>query len=273
MRDMAGQLRVAVAGLGAIGFKVAATLARGVPGLTLSAVSASDLDRAARRVAVFQAPLAVIPVEALASQADVVVECLPPAIFGKVAAPVLEQGGTLVAASAGALLDHDHLIDLARRTGGRIVLVSGAIVGLDGLRAAAEAGLEEVRLVTRKPPSSFGETIEIEGRRIGTATITHPLCLFKGSARQAIRLFPVNVNVAAALSLAGLGADETVVELWADPDADRNRHQISVRSTSNAFTAEVVNLPDPNNPKSSSITAHSIIAALRRLVDPMTVGS
>lgn len=270
---MSGRIPVAVAGLGAVGFKVVAALEHGIPGLVLTAVSARDLDRARERVGHFRAPPAVVPVEALARHADIVVECLPPAIFQAVATPVLNRGGTLVPASIGALLAHDELIRLASRRGGRIIVPSGAVVGLDGLRAAAEAGLEEVRLVTHKPPSSFGGTVVTEGRTIETAAIDQPLCLFRGSAREAIRLFPVNVNVAAALSLAGVGPDKTQVEVWADPDTDRNRHAIFVRSRSNAFTAEVVNIPDPDNPKSSGITGYSIVAALRRIVGPMAVGS
>lgn len=268
---MAGEQRVAVAGLGSVGGKVAAALDAGLPGLVLAAVSARSLDRA--RAAGYRSRPAVLPLDGLAAHADVVVECLPPALFAVVARPILEKGGILVAASAGALLAHEELIDLARRRGGRIVLPSGAIAGLDGLLAAAEAGLEEVRLLTRKPPAGFGEAVEVEGRRVATASIAEPLRLFSGSAREAIARFPVNVNVAATLSLAGLGPDRTRVEVWADPAATRNRHEITVRSAASVFTAEVTNLPDPANPKSSAITGHAIVAALRRLSATLVVGT
>ena len=270
---MAADWRIAVAGLGSVGGKVAAALDTGLPGFTLTAVSARDLGRASERVAGFRSAPAVVPLDEIAEQAEIVVECLPPDVFEAVARPILDKGGTLVAASAGALLRHHDLIDLARRRGGRIVVPSGAIAGLDGLRAGVEAGLEDVLLVTRKPPASFGDTVSVDGESLATASIREPVRLFAGSARDAVVRFPVNVNVAAALSLAGLGPDRTRVEVWADPGLDRNRHEISVRSATSAFTATVVNLPDPDNPRSSGITGHSIVAALRRMTDPLVVGS
>jgi aspartate dehydrogenase len=265
-------MRVAVAGLGAVGFKVATALDRGIPGLQLVAVSAADEERATARMAGFRHPPEVVPVGRLAATAEIVVECLPPSLFPDVAGPVLARGGTLVAASVGALISHEDLVTEAERAGGRIIVPSGAVVGLDGLRACAEAGLDEVRLVTRKPPTSFGSEVFHDGI-VATGSTHEPLLLFSGSARDAIRLFPINVNVAAAVSLAGVGADRTVVEVWADPTVSRNHHRLEVRGAASEFAASVVNLPDPDNPKSSAITGYSIVAALRRLTSPLVVGS
>lgn len=267
-------LRVAVAGLGSVGLKVAAALDRGVPGLVLAAVSVREPASAQARLARLQRMPALVPLARLADAADVVVECLPPALFLEAARPVLERGGILVPASVGALLEHhEECSAIAARTGARIVVPSGAVVGLDGLRAAAEAGIEEVSMVTRKPPASFGPEVRVDGRVLRTAEIRGPVRLFAGAARDAIRLLPVNVNVAAAVSLGGLGAERTHVEVWADPGVDRNRHQLRVRSAVGEFTTAVDNLPDPENPKTSAVTAYSIIGALRRLVEPIAVGS
>ena len=267
-------LQVAVAGLGSVGLKVAAALDHGIEGLPLRAVSVRDPATARARLEQLRGAPAVVPLERLADDVDVLVECLPPAVFMAAARPVLAKGGILVPASAGALLEHhDECLALAARTGARIIVPSGAIVGLDGLRAAAETGLEEVSMVTRKPPASFGAEVHVNGRLLRTAEIREPVLLFAGSAREAIRRLPVNVNVAAAVSLAGLGPDRTRVEVWADPGVDRNRHQLEVRSAVSEFTTAVVNLPDPENPKTSAVTAYSIIGALRRLVQPLAVGS
>lgn len=255
--------RVAVAGLGAVGMKVAAALDAGMAGLRLVAVSAADAARAQARVAGFARVPPVLPAADLAQVADIVVECLPPSLFRSLAEPVLLAGRTLVAASAGALVVHDDLPALAARTGGRILLPSGALAGLDGLRAAAEAGLEAVTLVTRKPPASFADLPAGEG----------PHCLFAGSAREAIARFPLNVNVAATVSLAGLGADRTRVEVWADPALTRNEHHLTVESRAGRFTLVAQNWPDPDNPKSSAITGFSIIAALRRLGAAIVIGT
>lgn len=271
---MSGPLRVAVAGLGSVGLKVATALDRGLNGLALAAVSVRDPATARPRIEQLRGTPRVVPLERLADDVDVVVECLPPALFLAAARPILEQGGVLVPASAGALLEHEaECRAIARRTGARILVPSGAIIGLDGLRAAAEAGLAEVSMITRKPPASFGDEVRVDGQIRRTAELREPVRLFAGSAREAIRLLPVNVNVAAAVSLAGLGADRTRVEVWADPGVDRNRHQLHVRSAVSEFTAAAVNLPDPENPKTSAVTAYSIIGALRRLVEPLAVGS
>ena len=266
-------LKVAIGGLGAVGWVVARALDGAEAGVRLVAVSAAEADRAKARVASFRHPPEVLPLKELAAAADVVVECLPAQCFDHVARPVVATGGILVTASAGALMERNALIAEAARAGARIFVPSGAILGLDGLRAAREAGLKEVRLTTRKPPRSFGPLVPHLGRSVPADSIAEPLLLFSGSARQAIRLFPANVNVAAAVSLAGVGPDDTQVEVWADPRVARNTHRIEVRSTANEFTIETSNLPDPDNPRSSTITGHSIVALLRRLTEPLVIGT
>lgn len=268
------QHSVAVAGLGSVGMRVARALDAGIPGLRLTAVSAHGIDRARQRTSDFAHPPKVVELEALVGEADIVVECLPPAEFRSIAEPVLAGGGTLVAASVGALMANDDLAALAARAGGRIIIPSGALAGLDALAAAAEAGLQEVHLLTRKPPAGFGPEVEADGGiRKATGDIATPVRLFAGTAREAVRRFPKNVNVAATVSLAGLGPDRTTVEIWADPAVASNQHQLSVRSAAGTVSVTAVNLPDPDNPKSSAVTGYSIVAALRRLTAHMAIGS
>lgn len=264
---------VAVAGLGSVGMRVARALDAGIPGLALRAVSARDLEAAATRVADFAQPPRLMSLDALGLEADIVVECLPPDRFRAIAEPVLARGATLVAASAGALLANDDLEALARETGGRIIVPSGALAGLDALAAAKEAGLEEVRLVTRKPPKAFGTEVETDNGPRPTADIAEAVRLFAGTAREAVKRFPKNVNVAATVSLAGVGPDRTMVEVWADPAVTANRHELTVRSAAAEVHVGTLNLPDPDNPKSSAITGHSIVASLRRLTAPVAVGA
>lgn len=267
--------RVAVAGIGSVGMRVAHALDAGIPGLALAAVSARDLEAARGRLAGFSQAPRVLELEALAADADIdiMVECLPPAMFRAIAEPVLARGAVLVAASVGALVEHDDLPDLARRNGGRVVAPSGAVAGLDALAAAREAGLESVRLVTRKPPAGFGASLETEEARVATADIAGPLRVFAGTAREAVRRFPKNVNVAATVSLAGLGPDRTLVEVWADPGVSANQHELAIRSAAGEVDLRCHNLPDPDNPASSAVTGHSMVAALRRLAAPLVVGS
>ncbi len=256
---------VAVAGLGSVGLRVAQALDAGdVPGMRLVAVSARTAAPGDRRMASFSDAVALTPLDRMAMLAEIVVECLPPARFAELAAPVVSTPGrTLVVASVGALLTAGPLLETARQTGVRILAPSGAVAGLDGVRAARLAGLTRVRLVTRKPPAAFGVSAGD-----GAAVL-----LFDGTARQAVDRFPKNINVAATVSLAGLGPDRTEVQIWADPAVTENRHELQVWSAAGTMTATTVNRPDPANPKSSAVTGHSLLAALRRLTDPVSVGS
>ena len=145
------ELRIAIAGFGAIGGVLAARLDQGMPGLRLVAVSARDPERAWARMALAR-PVPVLPLAELCGRADVVVECAPAAVFREVAEPTIEAGRIFVPASVGQLLEHDDLVELAARTGARIIVPTGALLGLDAVRAAAEGAIHSVTMVTRKPP-------------------------------------------------------------------------------------------------------------------------
>src|SRR5713101_2004415 len=144
--------RVAIAGFGAIGRVVAEHLDRGIDGLALAAVSARDVARAERRVAGFARKVPVLPLARLADVADIVVECAPAALLRDIAEPALAAGRTLIVLSCGALLDNFDLVDLARRHGGRILVATGALLGLDAVQAAAQGDISRVHMITRKPP-------------------------------------------------------------------------------------------------------------------------
>ena len=265
--------RVGVAGLGAIGMTVARRLDEGIAGLVLTAVSARDRDRARRRVEAFKTAVSVVAPEDLAGAADIVVECAPAAVFLRVAEPAIKAGRILVTVSVGALLSHHHLIDLAAECGARIVVPSGALLGLDAVRAAAEGHVDSITMVTRKPPSALAGAPYVEEHGIRLDGLERPLKLFEGSAREGIKGFPANVNVAVALSLAGIGPDRTRLEIWADPGVTRNTHHIEVEAASARFRMTIENVPSAENPSTGRITALSIVAALRGLVAPLKVGT
>lgn len=266
-------LKVAIGGFGAVGQQVGRHLDRGVPGLELAAVSARDKEKAARAMAEFSHPVPVVEAGALADTADVVVECAPAAVLREIAEPALKAGRTLVVISAGALLAAEDLFDLAAAHDGRIIIPSGALLGLDAVSAAAEGEIESVRMVTRKPIGGLIGAPFIEKHGIEIEGIEEPLLLFDGSAREAAKGFPANINVAVALSLAGIGPDRTMVQIWADPGVTRNTHSIEVISDSANFTMKIENLPSKENPRTGTITALSVIAALRKLASPVRVGT
>ena len=271
-KSLRPDLRVAVVGLGAIGIRVVEALDRGIDGLALTAVSVQNPDRHRSRLAGLARTPAVLPIEALVDVADIVIECAPSKLVRSIVAPFVSSGKIAVVLSAGALLDHDDLIDLAKQNGGQIVVPTGALIGLDAVTAAAIGKIHSVRMVTRKPVRGLAGAPFIVENNIDIERIIEPLKIFDGTAREAAKGFPANVNVAAALSLAGIGPDRTKVEIWADPALTRNMHRIEVDSDSARFSMSIENIPS-ENPKTGLITALSVIACLRKLRASIRVGT
>jgi aspartate dehydrogenase len=267
-------LRVAVGGFGAIGKVVAEALDRGIEGLSLAAVSARDQGRAEAALAGFAQPAPVLPLARLSEIADIVVECAPAAYLRDLAEPALTRGRTLVVLSCGALLDNFDLAELARRHGGRILVPTGALIGLDAVQAAAlGGGISRVQMITRKPPGGLEGAPYLVEHQIGVSGLGAAKLVFSGSARDAARGFPANVNVAAALALAGIGADRTMIDIWADPAVDRNIHRIEVEADAARFSMQIENVPSLENPRTGRLTPLSVIALLRKLTSPLAIGT
>ena len=265
---------VGIAGLGTVGFEVARRIDGGeIDGLTLAAVSARDRERARGRMRGFRAPADVVAAGDLAERADIVVESAPAAVFREIAEPVVGAGKVLVAISVGALLDHADLVEAARATGAQIVVPSGAVMGLDAVRGAAESGIASVTMVTRKPPGGLAGAPYLVEHGIDVDGLEAPLKVFEGSARDAARGFPANLNVAAALGLAGVGPERTRLEIWADPGVTRNTHEIRLEAETVRFQLRIENVPSRENPRTGRSVAPSVVAALRRFVAPLVVGT
>ena len=266
-------LAVGLAGFGAIGAAVAERLDHGITGLELVAIAARDGDKARGRMAAFRHPVPLLDFKALAEAADVVVECAPAAVFKDIAEAAIEAGRILMPLSVGALLDRPELIAKAEQYGARIIVPTGALLGLDAVRAAAQGEIHSVKLVTRKPPAGLAGAPYLIKNGISLDNLTAPLKVFDGSAGDGAKGFPANVNVAAALGLAGIGAERTRLEIWADPGIDRNIQHVEVEADSARLTMTIENVPSQSNPRTGRITALSVIAALRGLVDPLQIGS
>jgi aspartate dehydrogenase len=264
--------RVAVVGLGPIGRKVVEALDKGIDGLVLAAVSVQDPAKHQAFLAGLKKPPAVLPIDGLAEVADMVIECAPSKLVRSIVAPFVSRGKTAVVLSAGALLENEDLIELARQNGGQIVVPTGALIGLDAMTAAAEGKILSVRMVTRKPVKGLVGAPYLVQNNIDIERITEPLKIFEGTAREAAKGFPANLNVAVALSLAGLGPDRTTLEIWADPALTRNMHRMEVDSDSARFSMSIENIPS-ENPKTGRITALSVIAYLRKQRSGLRVGT
>lgn len=267
-----GVLRVAIAGLGAVGMRVARALDEGLPGCELAAVSANDRAKAAERLAHLHHKVPVVAIDELEALADIVVECAPASLLPAIAEPFLKAGKTVIVLSSGAILSHHRLVELARAHGGQIVVPTGALIGLDAVTAAAEGDIRSVRMITRKPVKGLVGAPYLVEHDIAIDDITEPVRVFDGTPREAAVGFPANLNVAVALALAGIGPDRTRLEIWADPALTRNTHTIEVDADSASFSMSIANVPT-DNPKTGRITALSVISYLRKLNAPLRVGS
>ena len=263
---------VAIAGLGAIGLPLARALDAGIDGLQLIAVAARDTAKAEARLVGFRAPPRVVPIAQLAA-ADIVVEAAPAAVFEAIATAAIDAGRIFVPASVGALLPRMYLVQRAKETGARIVVPTGALLGLDAVRAAAEGPVESVTIESRKPPAGLEGAPYLVKHGIKVVGLRAAKRVFEGNAFDAAAGFPANVNVAAALALAGIGPVRTKVEIWADPNVTRNTHTIRVEAAAVRFTMTIENVPSEDNPRTGKLTPLSVLACLRGLVATLKVGS
>jgi aspartate dehydrogenase len=265
-------LRVGLAGLGAVGLDVGRRIEAGIDGLALAAVAVRDVEKAKKNLPGVGGRITVVPLEQLAETCDVVVEGLPPALFRDVAKATIERGRIFMPLSVGQLLENWDFVTRAKQTGARILVPTGALIGLDAVRAAAEGTINSVTMITRKPPNGLEGAPYLVANNISVKNLNGPHKVFDGSAREGARGFPANVNVAAALSLAGIGPDRTRLEIWADPALDRNTHRIEVDADTARFSMSIENIPS-DNPRTGRIVSLSTVAALRGLVAELKVGT
>lgn len=206
----------------------------------------------------------VCSLKELIDKVDIVFEGASQEAVQDYAELILKAGKDLILMSVGGLINdsfRDKIEKIAMENRCKIYIPSGAIFGIDGLSSASIGGLDEVTLVTTKPPKSFGE--KFEKRQV----------LFEGNARDAIKKYPKNINVAASVSLAGIGFDKTFVEIVADPVATRIHHKILAHGRFGRLRAEVENMQNPKNPKSSYLASLSAISTLKKIISPIQVGS
>jgi aspartate dehydrogenase len=272
MPEDLAEFRVAIGGLGAIGRALAKSLNDGMPGFALTCAGTGDRTKAQAWLDAQHIACPLVALEDFPKYADIAIECAPASALERICRPMLEAGKQVMVLSAGALLTHPDLTDLAKKNGGRILVPTGALLGLDAVSAAAEGKIHSVRMITRKPPLGLKGAPYLEQHAISLDGLTQAKRVFSGSAREAAAGFPANVNVAAALSLAGIGPDRTVIEIWADPSVTRNCHTIEVEADSARFSLSIENVPS-DNPKTGKIVALSVLAALRKLSAPLRVGT
>ena len=209
-------------------------------------------------------------------ESDLVIEAASHEAVEKYGPMVLEKGKDLMVLSIGAFsndLLFSTLKELTRKHSSHLYLPSGAIAGIDGIKSANVASIEKVELRTKKSIASLEGADFIHDKGISLNEITEPTIIFEGNAREAVKHFPKNVNVAAAVSLAGIGFDKTLVKIIADPSTSRNNHFLTVSGRFGSYTVELKNYPAMSNPKTSYLAALSAIATLRNIVSGVWIGT
>ncbi len=252
-------LDVGIVGFGAIGRVVASELA----GSKSCRVSSILVRATAQPDVPAGAVVATSVHDLLASRPSLVAECAGQGAVRELGEQILAAGADLMIISTGALADqetHERLEAAARAGGSRMLLPAGATAGMDGLTALRAGGLTRVKYTSTKPPRAWKGTkaeqlVELDA-------LTAPTVFFEGTAREAAQSFPKNANLAATIALAGIGLDRTEVALVASPAATANAGRIEAEGVLGGLTVETRGRPSETNPKTSAVTAFSIVAAL-----------
>lgn len=273
MNQDTDKILVGIAGLGAIGRSVCKYLMEHRDKYQLCGICTRSHKKAQGFLEQINAAAPLTSPEDLADRADVIIEAVPGEAFRDVVMPAIAKGCTIITVSGGAILKNADMVAAAEQSGARLILATGALLGLDAVRAAAVGTINSVEMVTRKPPASLRTAPYLIENDISVDNLAQAKLLFDGSALNGCELFPANVNVAAALSLAGIGPTETHLQIWADPAVDRNTHNIIVDADSARFNMTIENVPTQENPATGKITANSVLAALNGLTAPLHVGS
>jgi aspartate dehydrogenase len=225
-----------------------------------------DSERAERLKAEYGLRPAVVSFEELVGLSDVIAECATAECVPKIVEAAISEGKVALIMSVGGLMPRSDLFEQARQTGTRIVIPSGAIAGADAIEAAAEDRLDEVVLTTTKPPAGLRGAPYVLDKGIDLDSIEERTLIFEGTALEAVAGFPRNVNVAATLSLAGIGPERTRVRVVVDPSVSANTHEVTATGAFGRLVTRAENVPSEVNPKTSRLAALSAVAGLRKAV-------
>ncbi len=271
---MKNKLKVGIIGCGAIGTSLARIIERQLSEkLSIVAVcdacqkKAEALLRICRRAKVLDAAH-------LIAASDLVVEAASAAVSYSIARQSLSAGKGILSMSIGGILGREkELISISRKTGARFLLPSGAICGLDGIRALSAVGISSLTLNTSKPPKALAGAAFFKTHKVDLAGIRKKTLIFSGHAAQAVKFFPQNINVVALLQLAAGPRVKVKVQIWADPALRRNVHEIDVVSTAARLKISCENTASPDNPKTSYLAILSAVASLAGFSDAVRIGS
>jgi aspartate dehydrogenase len=273
---MARLLKIGIVGAGAIGSSLAQVIFSEFSGRAeLASLYDTDMQKAYSLANKFNnQKLVALNLEDLLNKSDLVIEATKMEAAFEIAKKTVSLAKDIMVMSVGGIIERaKELGTLAQEKQARIFIPSGAICGIDGLKAAACAKINKVTLTTKKPPKAFLGVPYVLKRKIRLDNINTDTVIFEGDAYTAIRAFPQNINVAATLSLAGIGPEKTVVRIIASPDITQNIHEVEIESDAGKITTRTENVTHPDNPKTSYLAVLSAIATLRGILSPIKIGT
>lgn len=267
-------MRITIVGCGSIGSKLAKAADEMAEVKRIYLID-EDPARSEKLYSQLNKAIIINDVEEELYHSDLVIEAASQKAAAAIVPKVVARGVDIMIMSVGALVDDDFresVKEKATLSEAKIFIPSGAVCGTDGLRSSAVGELEEVELITIKGPKSLEGVDWIEEHGIDVDKLTEPTVVFSGTARDAVKLFPKNINVAATVSLLGVGFDKTKVTIVADPASHSNSHELRVKGEFGEMTCHTYNVPSPDNPKTSYLAAMSAISALKRIVRNEWIG-
>jgi aspartate dehydrogenase len=272
-----GTLKIGIIGCGYIGRQICSAIDSGVVDAELSALCDSSEKKALELAASLKrSSPTCMKIEELLHSVDLLIESASQSAVRFIVPRALEAGCDVMVLSVGALADEalrEIIFKLAQQNNRKLYFPSGAVVGIDGINSASAGEISSVTLTTRKPPSGLSGAPYIKCNGIELEKIEKETLIFEGTASEAVEAFPANVNVAATISLAGIGFERTKVKIIADPTASRNVHEITVEGEFGKFFTKVENLPSSDNPKTSYLAALSAISTLKKILNPVKIGT
>ncbi len=268
------QKKIAIVGCGSIGSALAeyakSDLSEFISDIILRDSDSCKLDALLEKVSGMTAARSIG--DAI-DKADLVIEAAAPAVAEDVLKSAVEKGKDVMIMSIGGVLGNEDLLDEASEKGVKVLMPSGAISGVDSLKASKIAGLESVTLTTRKAPGSIEGAPYLVENNIDVHAIREETIVFEGNVTGAIKGFPKNVNVSALLSLAGVGPRETKVKIVVSPEYTKNSHEIEIKSKAGTIYTRTENVPSPDNPKTSYLAALAAMTALKGYFSSVRIGT
>lgn len=270
--------KIALLGCGAMGTQIALAIDSGKIPATLTHVYDKSKEASESLVSKLKNKPQIVENSHLLSSnpIDLVVEAASQDAVKDVALSILQNRKDLLIMSAGAMLDEsvfEVLTDACKEFKKTIYLPSGAIAGLDAIKSVKKE-LESVTLITTKHPNSLKGAKFFETSKIDIDNISEKTIIFEGASKEAVKLFPANINVAALISLVGIGSEKTKVRIIADPNTDKNTHEIEAKGKFGKLLLKIENVPDENNPKTSRLAILSAIERLRAICsDDIQIGT